>query len=102
MTRTPKNLLLFLFSISMLALSCSEEKNINIPPVADFQVREDLDEIFLTDNSVDEDGDRMSYLWSANSEKVIFSSTTLPETSFSIPTLVTPLDVTVELIVSDL
>lgn len=85
----------------MFVLSCSEEKETNTPPVADFQIFEDLDEILLTDYSTDEDGDRLSYLWSANSGKVVFSNTNLPETSFIIPTLTSPLNVEIGLKVSD-
>ncbi len=101
MNRTIKYFRQFLFFLLVFSLSCSEERETNTPPVADFQIYEDLDEIILSDNSIDEDGDMLSCLWSANSEKVAFSNTNLPETSFIIPSLTSPLNVEVELKVSD-
>lgn len=88
-------------SILLLSNSCREEDIINNIPVADFTVNEGLDEITLTDKSIDEDGDSLTYQWKTDSKKIILSNTTLPETFFRIPLLENPIDITIELKVSD-
>jgi len=81
----------------LAAASCTG----NHPPVADFSVTESLDEITLADISTDEDGDPLSTVWYVNSQDVVLSSATLPQTYFRIPENQYPLDITVDLTVSD-
>ncbi len=82
---------------SLLLAACSG----NHPPEADFTVTEGSDEIRLTATAADEDGDLLTYHWYSDSPKVLFANTTQPETWFRIPSLDAPLDITVELTVSD-
>ena len=81
----------------LLAVSCAE----NSPPVADFIVDENIDEITLLDNSSDKDDDPLNYEWSTNSSKIVLSNTSLSQTSFRIPKIESPLDIKVKLRVSD-
>jgi len=88
---------MWLGCLLLLANSCVG----NHPPVAEFTVSESLDEITLNDISTDEDGDPLTTVWNVNSPGVVLSTTTLPQTSFMIPELQYPLDITVDLKVSD-
>lgn len=90
-----------LCSLLLLTISCKEDEIINNIPVADFTIHEGLDEITLTDKSIDEDRDLLTYQWKTDSKEITLSNTTLPETFFRIPALENPLDITVELKVSD-
>lgn len=81
----------------LLAVSCEG----NHPPVADFTVTEGLDEITLDNISTDEDGDPLSVLWNVNLTQVLLSDKTLSQAYFVIPELENPVDVTVELTVTD-
>lgn len=99
---TKKTIHVILFCALLALASCSKEEPLNAPPVADFTVRELIDEIVLTDNSTDPEGDSLRLRWSLSSADITLSSTTLPEVFFSIPQLSHPSDVTVELKVKDL
>lgn len=89
--------LLFLLSV----VSCREDELSNTPPIADFTVQEQIDEIYLKDNSTDFEGDPLTRKWHISSSDLFLSSTTLQEVYFRIPQLESPTDITVELRVSD-
>ncbi len=88
---------ILLYVTLMLMVSCSR----NTPPYADFTFTEEPDEIRLIATAGDDDDDPVTYQWSVSSSRVLLSNTTLSETWFRIPLLDTPLDITVELRVSD-
>jgi hypothetical protein len=103
MIMASKNLIpVILFSILLLLASCSKEEPPNGPPVADFTVKELVDEIVLTDNSTDPEGDSLRLSWSVSSPGFTLSGTNQREVFFNIPLLDNPTDITVELKVSDL
>lgn len=88
-------------SIVLFAWSCSKEKENNTPPSADIVISDNLDEIVLSSTASDPDGDPLTYRWSTNSSQVLLANSSKEETYFKIPQLTTPLDIIVELTVSD-
>lgn len=99
----PKKLYPVILAISIVffAWSCSKEKETNTPPTADIVISDNLDEIVLSSTASDPDGDPLTYRWSTNSSQVLLANSSKEETYFKIPQLTTPLDITVELTVSD-
>ena len=67
--------LLFLLSV----VSCREDELSNSPPIADFTVQEQIDEIYLRDNSTDFEGEPLTRKWHISSSDLLLSSTTLRE-----------------------
>lgn len=90
-----------LFAV-LFATSCSKEKDeINIAPEADFTGSDKIDHFSLTSNSVDVNGDNLSFEWTSDEDLIEIKDPFSSSAYFYLPTLSETMDVNIRLVVSD-
>lgn len=90
-----------LFTV-LFTISCSKEKDeMDYAPEADFTFNDKIDHFLLTSNSVDIDGDNLSFEWTCDENLIEIKDPFSSSAYFYLPILDETRDVNIKLVVSD-
>jgi hypothetical protein len=89
-----------LFLLVIACIGCNKDEPVNQKPQADFNYTDNIDHFVLKDNSIDEDGDVLSYKWVSLSNQITIDGNT-SIAKFELPASPISDKVQIRLIVSD-